>query len=121
MKFATGSALKSKLIIDSKTVSEGILKPRNSASITAQIKNNGEVMASGVEINLSSKKGISIIDIDDNMILLGDIEPGSTKEIVIPVFVSARYEEDSVSIILNITEDGGAVNCKLNLYMPINK
>ncbi len=97
-----------------------IIDPGEAALITFTLKNTGRWTAKNVQIRpeeLNNIRGIRL----DNVIQVGDILPGQSKEVSIGVFASRELGRGTASFIFYIDENGSYNNVSVVYGVDTNR
>ncbi len=97
-----------------------IIDPGESALITFTLTNTGEWPARNVQIRPEELNGIRGIQIDD-VITIGDIRPGESKDVSIGLFATRELTRGTASFIFYIDENGSYNNVSVVYGVDTNR
>ncbi|MEO0090855.1 MAG: caspase family protein [candidate division WOR-3 bacterium] len=120
LKFETRKFEPPNLILYDKGVEEGEIVANKSANISLVIYNQGKGRAEDVECEVKVPEGVKYLG-EVSKFYFGNMEPMAWQKIDFPIFVGARYKEDSLKINLIIKEKREEFSKNIILSFPLNK
>ena len=123
LSFATKEFVPPDVIIYDKAVKEGEIVPGRSATLVFIVQNKGG-LAKNVEISFSGPTGVTLFDLDGLpkdtcRFIVGDLGEMEWQEIELPIFLSKRYQKDSLTISIYVKEERPEFNKKLIETFPV--
>lgn len=119
LKFETRKFEPPELIVYDKAVEEGRVLPGKSANISLIIQNYGKGRAEDVKAEIRVPQGVTYLG-DTTIFVFGKMEPGEWKKIDFPIFVGARFREESLKINLKLKEKREEFSKSLVVSFPLN-
>ncbi|MGQ9679095.1 MAG: caspase family protein, partial [bacterium] len=120
LKFETRKFEPPDLVIYDKGVEEGEIVPGKSSNIALIIQNQGTGRAEDVRVEIKVPPGITYLE-EKPVFDFGTMESGAWQKIAFPIFVGARFQAESLKIILTLNEKRQEFSKALAAVFPLNR
>lgn len=120
LKFKTRKFEPPDLVIYDKGVEEGEIVPGKSSNISLIIQNQGAGRAEAVRGEIKVPQGITYLG-EKSVFDFGTMEPKVWQRIDFPIFVGARFQAESLKIILTLNEKRQEFSKAIAITFPLNR
>jgi len=120
LRFETRKFEPPDLIVYDKGVEEGEITTGKSANVSLVIQNKGTGRAEQVQCEIKIPSGITFLG-ERKIYNFGTMEPGAWQRIDFPIFVGARFPEESLKISLRLNERRDEFSKNIDVAFPLNR
>ncbi len=120
LMFKTREFLPPELVLYDKGVEEGWIEPRKTAHLSLILQNRGTGKAEDVKVRFKFPLNLTYLG-DEEVINIGDMEPGEWRRIDFPLYISPRYKADSLKFVMIVEEKRKKFGKEINISFPIKK
>ena len=120
LRFETRKFEPPNLVVYDKGVEEGEIVAGKSANISLIIQNQGKGKAEAVRCEIRVPQGITYLG-ESPIFNFGSLEPSEWQRIDFPIFIGARYQEESLKIYLSLKERRQEFSKDIIVSFPLNR